>query len=585
MKEISIPVLIVGAGSGLSSAIFLSRLGIKSYLVEKYPTTSPAPKAHYLNARTMEIFREIGLSETIYERSNPAENMASVGWYTSLGGNGPLDGKTIHVMDAFGGGSLKGKYEKHSPCWPANYAQLHLEPVMYEFACQQELIDLNFGHELVDFEQSPEGVTAEILVRETGEHYRVKAEYMLGCDGGRFVGEKLGIKMEGIERLFDMISVHFKADFSQYLDDDSPMIRWFINPENGGSWGSGVMVAMGPSNYDRHSEEWLMHFSFDPDTVDFIELDELVEKIKELLRIPADSAIEVMHTNKWKVQGVLAERFRDGRVFLVGDSAHRHPPTTGLGLNSAIQDTHNLTWKLASVLKGEADESLLDSYEAERRAVTGRNVSWALFTFQNHLVIDAGLGMIPGAPIEVNRQAMLNLFADTDDGASRRARLEEVIKTQRAEFQAQDREIGFSYECGAVISDGTPLPEKSPMGDDYIPTTRPGHRLPHAWVQLNGKRISTLDLVEGKTFALITGPENAEWKASAAKASVPVKVVSIGAAGADYLDLNGEWQEVSGISDAGAVLVRPDNHVGWRSVEAVSNPNIADIVDQILGKK
>lgn len=583
MKEVSTKVLIVGgAGSGLSSAIFLSQLGVENYMIEKYPTTSPAPKAHYLNPRTMEIFREMGLSDAIYQRSTPMENMSSVGWYTSLGGDGPLDGKTIYVMDAFGGGKLKEKYERHSPTRAANYAQLHLEPLMKEFATKLEGINLNYGHELVGFEQSDDGVTAEVKIRETGEVYRVKADYMLGCDGGRFVGERLGVQMEGIPRLFDMISVHFKADFSNYLDDDSPMIRWFINPENGGSWGSGVMVAMGQEHYDRNSEEWLMHFSFDPDSANFVDRDSLDEKIKELLRLPADHSIDVMHTNDWKVQGVLAEKFKVGNIFLVGDSAHRHPPTTGLGLNSAIQDAHNLTWKLAAVINGDADASLLDTYEAERRPVTGRNVEWALLTFQNHLVIDAALGMIPGAPMEVNTGAFLKLFADTPDGESRRARLEEAIQTQRTEFQAQDREIGFNYDSVAVISDGTPLPRKSPMGDEYIATTRPGHRLPHAWIQKGGEQFSTLDFAEHESFVLITGEDNAAWKASAEGSPVPVKIISIGGEGADYADSQGQWQEVSGIETKGAVLVRPDNHVAWRSVSGESSTSVAEVIKQIL---
>jgi 2,4-dichlorophenol 6-monooxygenase len=584
MREVSTKVFIVGgAGAGLSSAILLARHGVASYMIEKYPSTSPAPKAHYLNPRTMEIFREIGVADAVYERSTPAENMSTVGWYTSLTGSGPIDGKTIHVMEAFGGGSLKEKYERHSPTRAANYAQLHLEPLLCEFAATQPLIDMNFGHELVSFEQVGEGVVADVKIRETGEVYRVKADYMLGCDGGRFVGERIGVTMEGIPRLFDMISVHFAADFSPFLDDDSPMIRWFINPENGGSWGSGVMVAMGPKHFGRDSEEWLMHFAFDPDTADFIEKDELVARMRELFKVPGDFSIEVMHTNKWQVQGVLADRFRVGNVFLVGDSAHRHPPTTGLGLNSAVQDAHNLAWKLAAVINGQADDSLLDSYETERRAVTGRNVEWALFTFQNHLVIDPAMGMIPGAPDEVNVQAVMKLFADTPDGESRRQRLNEVIQTQRTEFQAQDREIGFHYESTAVISDGTPLPEKSPMGDGYVATSRPGHRLPHAWIQSGDQKISTLDLSEGKSFTLITGADNDQWKEAVSKVGVPVKVVSIAAAGADCIDSEGQWQEVSGISDAGAILVRPDNHVCWRSADGSGDVDLAAVVNQVLG--
>jgi 2,4-dichlorophenol 6-monooxygenase len=316
--------------------------------------------------------------------------------------------------------------------------------------------------------------------------------------------------MDGIDRLFDMVTCHFAADLSHVIDDDSPMIRWFTNPEKGGAWGSGVMVAMGPKRYDRHSEEWLMHFAFQPDDKDQFDNESVIPRLKELLRLP-DIQPRVIRMNNWKVQGVLARSYRQGRVFLAGDAAHRHPPTTGLGLNTAIQDTHNLAWKLAMVIKGQASPALLDSYEAERRPVGANNVNWAMFTFQNHMAIDAGIGLIPGAPIEFNREAFRKLFADTGDGAARRQRLEEIIRTQRAEFQAHDIEIGFHYNSGAVIADGTPAPKRDAMGGVHVPTTRPGHRLPHAWLAYQGKPVSTLDITGHARFSLLVGSKGDAW--------------------------------------------------------------------------
>jgi len=585
MKVIETPVLIVGgAGCGLTSAILLATLGVESWLVERYPTTSPAPKAHYLNQRTMEIFRELGIADRIYAVSTPAENMSRVGWFTSLGGDGELDRKTIHLMDAFGGNSLKAVYERDSPCRSANYPQLRLEPLLLAHARTLPLAKINYHHELQAFEQDAEGVTATVLERDGGETYQVRARYMIAADGGRFVGPALGIPMDGIDRLFDMVTCHFGADLSHVIDDDSPMIRWFINPEKGGSWGSGVMVALGPDHYDRHSEEWLLHFAFQPDDPAQFDAASVVPRLKELLRLP-DIDPRIIRMNNWKVQGVLARRFQEGRIFLAGDAAHRHPPTTGLGLNTAVQDAHNLAWKLAAVLAGKAAPALLDSYEAERRPVAARNVNWAMLTFQNHLVIDAGIGLIPGAPVEVNREAFRTLFSDTPEGVTRRQRLEEVIATQRTEFQAHDLEIGFSYGSDAVVGDGTPAPAQSPMGDIYHPVTRPGHRFPHAWLTRDGERISTLDLVGRGGFTLFVGSQGAGWAeavSASAQAGIDIRLVVVGGDGG-YQDEDGGWAALRGVSEDGAVLVRPDGHVGWRAGDASGQRHLAGALAAIVG--
>lgn len=584
MKEISTDVLIVGgAGSGLSMAIFLNRLGISSWLVERHPATSPAPKAHYYNQRTMEILREEGIAALIYELGTPAENMARVGWYTSLGGDGELDRKTIYLMDAFGGFSLAETYERDSPCRAANYPQLRLEPLLLEHARTSPHARLHYHHELQSFNQDADGVTAQVLDRDGGEAYEVRAKYLIGADGGRKIGPALGVEMDGIPRLFDMVTVHFAADLSRYLDDDSPMIRWFLSPDKGGSWGSGVMVALGPERYDRHSAEWLFHFAFLPDDPAQFDAESVVPRLRDLLKLP-ELEPRIIRMNDWKVQGVLARRYREGRVFLVGDAAHRHPPTTGLGLNSAIQDTHNLAWKLAAVIKGKADPSLLDSYEAERRPVGARNVNWALLTFQNHLVIDAGIGLIPGAPVEVNREAFRFLFSDTPEGATRRQRLHEVIQSQRTEFQAHDIEIGFAYENSpAIIPDGSAAPVKSAMGDEHIPVTRPGHRLPHAWVTRSGETLSTLDLVGRGRFVLLTSCRSLVWqKAAKAATGAKIDVVAIGP-GLDCEDPSGRWAALRGTEPDGAILVRPDGHVAWRAQDSDRSVELSRVMQRLLG--
>ena len=271
---------------------------------------------------------------------------------------------------------------------------------------------------------------------------------------------------------------------------------------------------------------------------------------------------------------MLVDRYRWGRVLLAGDAAHRHPPTTGLGLNSAIQDAHNLTWKLAAVLKGQAHDSLLDSYEAERRPVAAANIQWALMTFQNHQLTDAGIGLVRGNA-ELSMANFRRYFADNAEGRTRRARLAQIMEVQRMEWQAHDIELGYHYDDGAVMPDGTPTPQRDPLGQTYVPTTRPGHRLPHAWLERDGKTLSTLDLVQPGRFVLLTGSKASGWADAAAalaqSCGVPIDVVEISDQ-SPVRDTDRTWRHLRAVSADGAILVRPDQHVGWRAMGRAEQP-------------
>lgn len=587
MADLDVPVLIVGGGGcGLSASIFLSELGIESLLVERHDGTSHLPKAHYLNQRTMEIFRQYGIADDVYEAGAGLEKFGKVRWTTSLGGDGPLDAKILYTIDGFGGGKLFEPYMRDSACPSSNLPQIRLEPLLKRHAEERAPGRVRFGHELVALAQDAEGVRATVQDLVSGDTYEVRAQYVIGADGGKTVGEKIGVSVNGPSGLLDLVSCHFKADMSAYADETC-LITWLLNPDGAGSWGSGAMVPMGPT-WGKHSEEWNFIFAFGPDDPERFDEAAIVPRLKGLMKLP-DLEIEVLRISHWVLEGVLADKYRVGRVFLAGDAAHRHPPTTGLGLNTAIQDSHNLAWKLAAVITGQADASLLDSYEPERQAIGARNVDWAMFTFMNHLLIDAGMGLMPGQPAEANRQAMEAYFADTPMGATRRARAAEVIETQRMEFQAHDVEIGFHYAEGALVADGTEAPPSDPMGTIYHPTTRPGHRLPHAWLERAGQRASTHDLVAKDGFVLLTDSSGAAWvaaaEAAAEKFGVDIRAVTIGDGG-DYADADGVWAQVREISDGGAVLVRPDNHVAYRAAGPVNDAReaVTRTIGAVLGR-
>ena len=577
MSMLEVPVLIVGGGGcGLTTSILLSDLGVDHLLVERHGGTSNLPKAHYLNQRTMEVLRQHGLADEVYAVGTPMANMGKVRWRTTLGGDGPLDARTFHEIDAFGGGALAATYGQDSPGPSSNYPQIRLEPLLRAAAERRGPGRVRFEHELTGLTQDPDGVSASVVNRATGETLDVRARFVVAADGGKTVGPMLGVSMQGPTDLGRIVSSHITADLSAWWDDGC-LITWFISPGFEGVFGSGAMVPMGPT-WGRHSEEWVVHFGFPPGHATPFDEVGVVPRLRDLLKLP-ELEMTVHKVSNWQLDAVLADRYQVGRVFLAGDAAHRHPPTTGLGLNTAIQDAHNLAWKLAAVLSGRAGRALLDSYGPERQAIGMRNVDWAMFTALNHGVLDAGMGFSPVQTPEQRHANFEAFFADNPMGAARRARAAAVFATQRTEFQAHDLEIGFAYEHGALVPDGTPPPARDPLGARHVPTTRPGHRLPHAWLEHAGTRCSTLDLAGGSShFVLVTGPGGDAWRAAAvavfAASEVPLRIVTIGADGT-HGDVDGQWSKVSGIEQDGAVLVRPDNHVAWRSGGGVADPAAA----------
>lgn len=584
MTDIRVPVLIVGAGGcGLSSSIFLSEHGTDSLLVERHASSGRLPKARYLNQRTMEVFRQYGVAESIYAKSMPLKYISRIRWCTTLAGDGPLDRRTFHSIDSFGGGALT-QYRVDSPCESTLYPQVRLEPLLREEAETRNPGGLLYNHEVLSVEQDGDTVAAIVRNRETDDEIRVVADYLIAADGGRTIGSFVGSEMSGPTDLADMVTVYFRADLSKWWDDDYAMTTWFVNPE-GGSWASGVLGKLGPTNFDRHSEEWMFHFSFRPDDPARFDEDALLPRMRELLKLP-DLDPEILAIGHWVVEGVIADRYRFDRIFLAGDAAHRHPPTTGLGLNAAVQDAHNLAWKLTATLNGKASDALLDSYESERWPVADRNVTWALLTFENHQLTDVGIGLRRGDP-ETSRRNFEAFFADDDEGRSRRARLKDVLSVQRMEWQAHDLELGFHYDTGAVVGDGTFPPERDPMGGKYVPTTRPGHRLPHVWVDRGGERVSTHDLVGIGEFLLLVGEEGAAWREAAeriaAEDGIELRCLAI-ADGGECADAERRWTALREVAADGAVLVRPDNHVGWRAMTARADPVavLRDAVAKIL---
>lgn len=588
MKDIKVPVLIVGGGgAGLTASMLLSTFGVDSLLVSRAPHTSKLPKAHVLNQRTMEIFTEVGIADTIYERGTPAENMKATAWYAGLAGEHEKYGHELGRLEVWGGGYTDPDYIAASPCRTSNLPQVRLEPVLKEHAESLGRSDIRFNHELQTLSQDDEGVTAVVLDRASGEQYTVRSEYLLGADGGHVVGNAVGIGMSGPRNIMKLVSVHMGADLSEWARDDEVLIRWLVNPDFGGSWASGVLVPMGPDHWGPASEEWVMHMEYATDDPDAMNEAKVVERMRATLGIP-NFKPEIFKISAWVMEGVIADHFRSGRVFLLGDAAHRHPPTGGLGLNSAVHDAYNLIWKLVAVLRGQAGDALLDTYEAERKPVDQHNIDNAIANAMNHFTIDQALGLSPEKSAEENWAELRPLWDDLPTSHERRHALNCAIGSQTIEFRHHNVEFGYTYDSTAVVADGSaPYVPLDPVRL-YEPSTKPGHPLPHAFVEREGERVPLGTLVHGGHFVLIAGEDGHQWVEAAQKLAaahqLPLHATRVGVLDSDYVDVRCAWLKNREISSTGAVLVRPDRYIAFRSLDGVADPHatLTAALSQIL---
>lgn len=588
MSDIIVPVLIVGGGgAGLTASMLLSSYGIETLLVSRYPGTSHLPKAHVLQQKTMEVYRELGVADPIYERGTPPEHMAFSAWYAGVAGPTPEYGREIGRLESWGNGDTDPNWMRASACRQANLPQIRLEPILKAHAETLAPGRIRFNHTFISLEQDSEGVTAVIEDRADGRQYTVRARYLLGCDGGRVVGKQVGVEMEGQKELGSNVSIYFSADLSSWVRDPEVLIRWLINPDIGDPL-SGVLVPMGPEHWGPQSEEWVFHLTFpygDPRASDEAAIKEQMGRV---LGIP-DFQPEIHLISPWSLEGIVASRLRVGNVFLLGDSAHRHPPTGGLGLNTAVGDVYNLCWKIAAVLRGQASDNLLDTYEQERKPAGARAVRRSLENFTNHLATAQVLGMTPEHTPEENWAIMRRLWSDEPEAQQARVQFENAIASQTMEFNELSVEYGYTYSSPAIIPDGTPEPEVVDEVHVYEPSTRPGCTLPHAWLQRKGQRKALCDLAGHGRFLLITGERGEGWIQAAAQIAeergLPLSAISVNPFCGDWLDSRFDWLRQREVSSAGAVLVRPDRHIAWRSFEASANPRatLEMVFGQVLG--
>jgi 2,4-dichlorophenol 6-monooxygenase len=563
-------VLVVGSGpAGGAAALCLATLGVPTIMITKYRWTANTPRAHITNQRAMEIFRDLGIEDRVLADATPHDLVGDTVFCTSIAGEEIGRIRTWGTHPA-----READYQLASPSLICDIPQTYLEPILVENAAARGA-QTRFSTEYLTLRQDADGVDASVRDRLTGAQYTIRAKYVIGADGARSkVAEDIGLPYEGAMDVAGSMNITFKADISAHVANRPSVLYWVIQPgSNVGGIGAGLVRMVRPWN------EWLIVWGYDisrpPPVVDEKAATQIV---RNLLGMP-DLDVEITGTSLWGNNEMYATELQRGRVFCAGDAVHRHPPSNGLGSNTSVQDAYNLAWKLAAVLRGQAGPGLLDTYTQERAPVARQIVLRANKSSREFGQFFDVLGLTGAATEAEMREQIEERKAATPRGAAKRAALVEAMELKNYEFNAHGVEMGQFYASAAVVGDGSVRPE--PVRDPelyYQPSTVPGAHLPHVWVGDAARRLSTLDLAPYTRFTLLTGIAGEAWATAAAAVAdelgVPLETVVIGP-GREVTDLYYDWARAREIEEDGALLVRPDKHIGWRSAALPADPHAA----------
>jgi 2,4-dichlorophenol 6-monooxygenase len=585
MADITTEVLIIGTGpSGSATAALLSTYGIQNIAVNRYRWLANTPRAHITNQRTMEVLRDLGreVEDEAYMFATHQDLMGENIFCESLAG------EEIGRIKSWGNHPLsKAEHLMSSPTLMNDLPQTMMEPLLFKTACSRGT-QARMSTEYLSHEQDAEGVTTTCRDRLTGKTVTIRSKYLIGADGGKsLVAEHAGLPFEGKMGVGGSMNILFRADLSKYVAHRPSVLYWVMQPgADVGGIGMGLVRMVRPWN------EWLIVWGYDINGPEPQVTPEFATSVARQLVGDPNLEIELLSANTWTVNNRYATRTTNGRVFCMGDAIHRHPPSNGLGSNTSIQDAFNLAWKLAMVLKGQAGERLLDSYDTERAPIAKQIVTRANQSIGEFGPIFEALGMSEGVDPEEMQKNLAARTEGTDAAERQREAIRKAIAFKKYEFDAHGIEMNQRYRSGAVVTDGQIEPAFTLDADlHYQPTTWPGARLPHVWLYRHdtGAEISTLDLCGHGRFTLLTGLGGEAWVQAAVDVAqeLGVEIVThvIGPRQA-FVDHSGDWARACEIGDSGCLLVRPDHHVCWRSEGIAHAPKaeLARVLRQVLAR-
>jgi 2-polyprenyl-6-methoxyphenol hydroxylase-like FAD-dependent oxidoreductase len=516
-----IPILIVGGGPvGLALATDLGWRGVSCMLVERRDGTLSHPKMNMVSARTMEFCRRWGIGGEVRRLSIAEDFPRNILFVTSANG---------YELARFEYPSRADAHPVHSPEYLQRCSQTRFDPLLQRRARSFPGVNLLLGHELVSFDQDQNGVTAEIRATSSGDIKTVRAAFLVGCDGAdSTVRGALGIPLPSNSALSHSINIFFESDdFGAILPHRKAVIQWVIGPEG----------CIGGITSVDGMRQWRVGVAHSKPGSTLTE-EEAARFIRRV--VGRDFEFAVHSILPWTRRRFLADKYRDGRIFLAGDAAHQLSPTGGFGMNTGIGDATDLAWKLAATIQGWAGKRLLESYELERRPIGALAVDEAARNF-------GALGRIPSGPF----------ISDAgDSGAELRRTVGRFILENGydREYETDGLTFGYRYESSPIIwpEDGSPPPDDIMT---YQPTARPGHRAPHVWL---GSGESTLDLF-GRGFTLLcidaAVDDAALWAHAALQCGFPLRIVPL------------SGTAVHQAYQRRFILVRPDGHVAWRGDE------------------
>ena len=534
--SIEIPVVIAGAGpAGLTMSLLLSRKGIRHLVLEKRERIGTLPRARGINVRSVEILTQLGLGDDLAQDALVPPWTDSFLYTETLAG--PIIGRMPGLM-------APGAAAPWSPCAYRVAAQDRLDPMLHEHARRQGNADVRLGHEVTGFDQDASGIAVQVR-RSDDAAYCVQARYLIAADGGGSPLRALaGIAQAGQPNLRSFVNVHLHADLSRFTAGREATLIWTLAP--------GVEGLFQPLDGQR---KWAVQIQFDPstDTVEAWTRERIVERLRAMIGSAHahEVGFEILNVYAYTLSVMLAQRLRSGRVLLAGDAAHKIPPYGGFGLNTGIQSAHNLAWKLAAVLRGQAGEALLDSYETERLEVARRNCA---FGRTNAGYVEQMMGALRAAGSLEARQ--------------------EAFRRSRQYGNWMGLDLGAHYEGpGAFVPDEAPVPAVDDPVIDYVAHGKPGWRAPHFWLKQGGLRRSVIELFDAE-FVLLAGEQGQAWVDAAGLADLPARIEAhrVGSDGGLVPEDGVDFCTLYGIAADGAVLVRPDGHVAFRSPSTVSDP-------------